>query len=895
MPTCPRCSAPHDADARFCPACGAPLSDLPTSASGADAETLVASSSPPSLSFGSSQPAAAFAPGEMLAGRYRIVGLLGRGGMGEVYRADDLTLGIPVALKFLPAAAAADPGLVERFRAEVRSARQVSHPNVCRVYDIGEAEGRHFISMEYVDGEDLATLLRRIGRLPAPKAVEIARQVASGLAASHARGILHRDLKPANVMLDGQGQARITDFGLAVSGSAGETDLAGTPAYLAPERLAGEPATEQSDLYALGLLLYELFTGQRPFMAKSLADWRRAHSEQTPSAPSTHSGEIDPAVERLVMQCLEKDPARRPRSAAQVLMALPGGDPLAAALAAGETPSPSLVAAAGGEGGLSPGRAWLALGGFVAMLVAMILLTPAATDLGLAPMRSSPAALTERAEQIASDFGYPGPVADSAAWLERSYGMLRWLADNRASTEWRAQLDSLGAPVDLNYRRRNWPLNTINPDGLVTHYDPPVVSGDLRMRLDSRGRLTAFTVQPPRWPKDSTVTGVPAAAVFAATGLDSTRFRPVDVTWLPTVPYDERRQWEGTRAELPDLTLQLCAASRGGRVAEAVVLGPWETPAAQNPLNQSARRRLSVPIRLVIQSLVYIAVLIFAWRNVRLGRGDRRGAIRVASIGMVVSLLLWLTSGHIVWMGASFMDAQLFPAIAVGLTKGSFLWLTYMALEPFLRRRMPDLLIGWARALEGRVRDPRVGRDVLLGLVAGALTALIAYVVNGLPTWMSLSSQTTLPLLALEGSNRMAPTALPFVALSVAIMRSLGMLTVYFLMRMLRLKPWMAVILLTMTTASFNLGGENPSIEVPAAVLQGFLIAVTLVRVGPLALGALWFCNSLLLNAPLRAGAGLWYAPYSWVALLLLLGIAVWAFRAAVAGRPLFGGFTLDD
>ena len=367
MPTCPRCSAPHDADARFCPACGAPLSDLPTSASGADAETLVASSSPPSLSFGSSQPAAAFAPGEMLAGRYRIVGLLGRGGMGEVYRADDLTLGIPVALKFLPAAAAADPGLVERFRAEVRSARQVSHPNVCRVYDIGEAEGRHFISMEYVDGEDLATLLRRIGRLPAPKAVEIARQVASGLAASHARGILHRDLKPANVMLDGQGQARITDFGLAVSGAAGETDLAGTPAYLAPERLADEPATEQSDLYALGLLLYELFTGQRPFMAKSLADWRRAHSEQTPSAPSTHSGEIDPAVERLVMQCLEKDPARRPRSAAQVLMALPGGDPLAAALAAGETPSPSLVAAAGGEGGLAPGRAWLALGGFVTL------------------------------------------------------------------------------------------------------------------------------------------------------------------------------------------------------------------------------------------------------------------------------------------------------------------------------------------------------------------------------------------------------------------------------------------------------------------------------------------------------------------------------------------------
>ena len=156
-----------------------------------------------------------FAPGDLVAERYRIVGLLGRGGMGEVYRADDLRLGQPVALKFLPATLARDPMQLARFHAEVRLARQVSHPNVCRVYDIGEADGRHFLSMEYVDGEDLASLLRRIGRLPQDKAVEIARQLCAGLAAAHERGVLHRDLKPANVMLDGRGQVRITDFGLA--------------------------------------------------------------------------------------------------------------------------------------------------------------------------------------------------------------------------------------------------------------------------------------------------------------------------------------------------------------------------------------------------------------------------------------------------------------------------------------------------------------------------------------------------------------------------------------------------------------------------------------------------------------------------------------------------------
>ena len=163
-----------------------------------------------------------FAPGAIIAGRYRLVSLLGRGGMGEVYRADDLTLDQPVALKFLPAGVAADADRLAQFHAELRIARQVSHKNVCRLYDLGDHEGRRFLTMEYVDGEDLATLLRRIGRLPQDKAVDIARQLCAGIAAAHERGVLHRDLKPANVMIDGDGNVRITDFGLAVA--AGDVD-----------------------------------------------------------------------------------------------------------------------------------------------------------------------------------------------------------------------------------------------------------------------------------------------------------------------------------------------------------------------------------------------------------------------------------------------------------------------------------------------------------------------------------------------------------------------------------------------------------------------------------------------------------------------------------------------
>ena len=159
-----------------------------------------------------------FAPGALFDARYRIIGLLGRGGMGEVYRADDMRLGQPVALKLLPEDLRHDPVRLAQFHNEVRTARQVSHPNVCRVYDIGEAEGALYLSMEYVDGEDLATSLRRIGRFPEDKAADIARQLCAGLAAAHQRGVIHRDLKPANVMLDGAGRVRVMDFGLAAVG-----------------------------------------------------------------------------------------------------------------------------------------------------------------------------------------------------------------------------------------------------------------------------------------------------------------------------------------------------------------------------------------------------------------------------------------------------------------------------------------------------------------------------------------------------------------------------------------------------------------------------------------------------------------------------------------------------
>ena len=221
-----------------------------------------------------------FAPGTVLAGRYRVVGLLGRGGMGEVYRADDLTLGQSVAIKLLPERLDRDSAALARLLEEVRTARQVSHPNVCRVHDVGEVDGRRFLSMEYIDGEDLSVQLRRIGHLPQDKGLEIARQICAGLAAAHDRGVLHRDLKPANIMIDGRGRVRITDFGLATALGGDATragEVAGTPVYMAPEQLEGQPLSIQSDLYALGLVLFELFTGRRFHDTGDVAELRARH------------------------------------------------------------------------------------------------------------------------------------------------------------------------------------------------------------------------------------------------------------------------------------------------------------------------------------------------------------------------------------------------------------------------------------------------------------------------------------------------------------------------------------------------------------------------------------------------------------------------------------------
>ena len=292
---------------------------------------------------------ATFAAGDEFAGRYRMIARIGRGGMGDVWRADDLVLSTPVALKLLYSS---EPGNRARLLNEVRVARQITHPAVCRVYDVGEAPGGIvFYSMELVHGEDLAAFVGRVGRLPSEKVVAIARQLCAGLAAAHARGVLHRDLKPANVLIDDEGQVRITDFGIAVlrAEATGHT-FAGTPGYMAPEQLApGTRLTERTDIYALGMVLYEMLVGQRPRITE--------HARGALPRPSALVPDVDPALERAVMQALSPEPLERPASALEFAERLPSGRTTNAVPAAAAALRPrrraSWVAATVGIGGIA--------------------------------------------------------------------------------------------------------------------------------------------------------------------------------------------------------------------------------------------------------------------------------------------------------------------------------------------------------------------------------------------------------------------------------------------------------------------------------------------------------------------------------------------------------------
>ncbi len=902
MSRCPACSGEVLQSARFCPGCGASvasLSQMPTELDPSPGARARTPSGVGRLASSDSVELGGFTPGTMLAGRYRIVGLLGRGGMGEVYRADDLKLGQPVALKFLPKALAEDPVRLERFYAEVRNARQVSHPNVCRVYDIGELDGQHYLSMEYVDGEDLASLLKRIGRLPQDKALEIARQLCVGLAAAHERGVLHRDLKPSNVMIDGRGHARITDFGLAVRGEGelAEGEVAGTPAYMAPEQLAGRGTSVRSDLYALGLLLYELYTGKQAFQASTLAEMIRKHQEETPVRPSSIVRDLDPAVEKVILRCLEKDPRQRPALALQVASSLPGGDPLAAALAAGETPSPEMVAAAGEKGTLAPAVAWACLGSFVLAVLLFALLAERTMMHRQIPLEKPPDALVDRAKEIIKTVGYADRPADSAyGWLaNRQY--LRYLREKDTSLRRRERL-AKGQPPAIIFWYRQSPRLLVpeNMRGEVEYEEPPTnISGMANVRIDAEGRLVGFRAVPPQYDAAKGPWRDPDwSLLFAEAGLDITAFTPAEPAWTPPVGFDRRVAWEGVYPQQPDIRLRAEVASFHGKPVYFNLFDPWDRPTRMEVFQPTLREKALAAVWTTVFLVALVGSMLLARRNLRLGRGDRKGAFKVSFYYSLLLMLSWLfAADHVPRVGA---EMGLFSqALARTLLALALLWLLYIALEPFVRRRWPDVLISWNRLLAGRFRDPLVGRDILIGGLFGVIVILVFPLLLIVSTWLGMPAPLSgVRLEALSGPGRFAAEF--FKIQAQAFEFGLGSLFVLVLLRLLLRKQWLAVaVWILVLSVMLGSEAETPYVTMLFAGAAMGMLVFLLLRFGLLSYAVAMFVAAALDDLPITLDFSAWYAGRWLIVLLLLTGLAIYGFRTALAGRPLFGRALVED
>jgi len=824
-----------------------------------------------------------FPPGTLLAQRYRIVSMLGRGGMGEVYRANDLLLGQAVALKFLPVQWTSDESTLGRFRNEVRIARQISHPNVCRVYDIGEAEGATYLSMEYVDGEDLASLLRRIGRLPQHKALEIARQLCAGLAAAHDKGVVHRDLKPGNIMLDGQGQLRITDFGLA--GVAGELkDIrSGTPGYLAPEQVSGLEVTARSDIYALGVVLHEVFTGKRP------------------SADSTHP-ELTADVDRVIRRCLAEVPAKRPASALQVAAALPGGDPLAAALAAGETPSPEMVAAAGETEGLRPLVAWALLAGVIVSVAAVILLS-ARTDLyRRVPLDKPPEELAERAQNILQSVGYSEPPVDTAMGFYEGSEFLRYIAEHdKSKTRW----DNLGTGAFVFWYRgsprplavRSASFSSDSPiAGFVWTDDPPLdVSGMTLISLNPLGRLTQFIAVPRLVETPAGAASSPDwAPLFSAAGLDPSQWAPAQPIWTPPVYGDAREAWTGSLAEHPDIPMRIEAAAYRGRPVYFELIGPWTRAERIQPSQPKTGERVTLVLGILLLLSMLVGGGMLARRNLRLGRGDRHGASRLAAVVLAAEAASYLVTHHV----PNFSEFAFFlEFLVLGLAWSCFLWALYIALEPYVRRRWPATLVSWSRLLAGGLRDPLVGRDVLVGCLVGAFASVLGRFEWFVPSWLGDSppQPQSGPLLQFLGAR----TIIAGISgkLIVSLFAALAFLFVLFFFRALLRKEWAAaaaVVLLLSGLAAAR--SQYPAITFGSNLILNGLAVFLIIRIGLLAEAAAFvfqFC--LLENFPLTTQGSVWYAGISLAGILLMAAVAFYAFYISLGGRPIFGSAVFEE
>jgi eukaryotic-like serine/threonine-protein kinase len=660
-----------------------------------------------------------------------------------------------------------------------------------------------------------------------------------------------------------------------------------------------------------------MFTGRRALTADVVGPSRKG---MPVASVALDLPDVDPAVEHVILRCLERDSARRPASAVAVAAALPGRNRLAAAVATGETPSPDTVAAAGEAGTLSPAVGALCFGG---VLAGLLLLAVGARDvslIGLSRPEHGPQFLVERAHTVLRNLGYVETAADETAGYAVDLGYLQYIdAHDRSPTRWRTLANSQPSALLFWYRQSSRRLTPLGGAIIVTRVNPPMTgSGAVSLSLDQAGRLVSLLIVPRqgdgshRPPAGYTPDWAP---LFEQAGLPLVQFASVESRWIPPVYADARAAWSGVFPERPDIPIRVEAAAALGRPVFFEIVAPW-SPAPTDAAEARATpgERTGQFMRLVVGPLALAIAVVLALRNLRLGRGDRRGAMRVSLfIGAVSTASIALETGDLQVISKGPPIVFFVPAAV---------WLLYIALEPHFRRIWPGIMIGWSRLLAGRVRDPLVGRDVLVGVLAGIGDAMTLAFHAQLRRWLGApppfpvgasndpfvgaAASSDLLLGGRFALSRILGSVVTIPVLVWTLLMFLLLFVLFLIVRRRSLAVTAMVLCLTIFYAVAHTGwllAYAPDDLFPPssadivlfAVIQSAIVVVA-VRFGLLTMLVAAFVSIWLTPLPIAIEASVPYASSSRLVVVAVIGLAFYGWHTALAGRLMFGaGFLADE
>jgi len=644
-------------------------------------------------------------------------------------------------------------------------------------------------------------------------------------------------------------------------------------------------------------VMYELFTGRRAHDVRTLPE-RVRDLDSDVTVPSELIRDIEPHVEKTILRCLHHDSTQRPRSAREVLLALPGGDPLAAALAAGETPSPEMVAAAPTEGALKPAVAIGLFAGFLLLLAASCWLTKFGHLYRLAPLNQSPEVLRARAKEVIARLGYGGdPVIDSADGFTVKGDYLRYITDHDNSPN---RWDSLRTDKPYRFWYRDSPRYFDTENGEVNIDVPALnVSGMNLIYLDVDGRLRWFLHVPPQREPESDKLKVAQQSpfdwslLFREAGFDLSTFQKVPSTWIPLHAYDERAAWDGADPLRPDQKIHVEAAQFQGKPMYFETIYPWDQPIRQAPQLESSTERIFVSLVITVFMIGLIGSALIARNNLRLGRGDISGALRVASVYFIVRLLVWLFEPH--HNGALQSEFLLWLSyISLATFAGFYLWLLYIALEPFLRRRWPHRIISWSRLLRGNFRDPLVGRDILIG-VAGSGIIILSRAIG--PAVAHFAGKP-FALMVNPGTEIVGSHFFDRLAAQVTAALFLSLITFFLLLLLVvilrRESVALGAVALILTVFGTMVAGATVGPLISSLVNSAVLIFL-LYRYGLLAVCAAAFALHLWVFYPITTELRAWYAIDFVIGAGICIALAAYACYVSMAGQPIFGRKLLED